>query len=309
MPRGLVVKSTGIHYWVKSESGLMIQCTVRGKMRTQGIKSTNPIAVGDWVNYVHDSQHESGIITSVETRKNYIIRKSTNLSKQSHIIAANVDLAFLVVTLSIPETTRMFIDRFLVSAEAYHIPVVLLFNKMDLYQPQDIERIESLAQIYRNIGYDSIQISAHIKTNYQALTDLMRYKFTVLAGHSGVGKSSIINALNSNLNLKVNKISLAHLTGKHTTTFAEMHQWEDQSYVIDTPGIRAFGLLDFKKEEFAQYFPEILKWSPDCRFQNCTHIHEPGCAVKAALNRGEIDEIRFQNYQAMYFGDDDKHRL
>ncbi len=309
MEKGLIIKSTGSFYSVKNEQGDIFNCKVRGKLRIKGIKSTNPVAVGDVVFYDYDNINKIGLIKKIESRKNYIIRKSINLSKQTHIIAANIDVAFLVVTLSVPETTTMFIDRFLVSAEAYNIPVVIVFNKMDIYQSGDIERIEAYYNIYKSIGYSCIEISAKSGLNIDKLKVLMQNKTTVFVGHSGVGKSSLIKAINPNINLKISTISNIHLTGKHTTTFAEMFEWEKNSYIADTPGIKAFGLIDFKKEEISHYFPEIFDASHQCKFQNCTHSHEPNCFVKEAVEQGRISESRYYNYLMMFEEDDnDKFR-
>ena len=304
MEKGLIIKSTGSFYSVKNSKNEIVTCKVRGKLRIKGIKSTNPIAVGDIVWFDYDEKNSIGIIKNIEARKNYIIRKSINLSKQSHIIAANIDLAFLVVTLSIPETTSMFIDRFLVSAEAYHIPVVILFNKMDIYQDADLERIKHYKQIYESISYTCLEVSAISSKNIERLQDLMQNKTTVFVGHSGVGKSSLVKAINPNIDLKISNISNVHLTGKHTTTFAEMFEWKENSYIADTPGIKAFGLIDFKKEEISHYFPEILKASEKCKFQNCTHSHEPNCFVKDAVQEGLISESRYFNYLAMLENND-----
>ena len=299
MEKGLVIKSTGSFYSVKSEKGEIVNCKARGKFRIEGIKSTNPIAVGDLVYYDYDYDNLLGLIKKIGPRKNYIIRKSINLSHQSHIIACNIDIAFLVVTLSIPETTTMFIDRFLVSAEAYHIPVVILFNKMDVYQGADLERVEAYTELYSSIGYPCMDISAISGLNIEPLKQKMADKTTVFVGHSGVGKSSLVKAINSNIDLKISEISSIHLAGKHTTTFAEMFEWKKDSYIADTPGIKAFGLIDLKKEEISHFFPEIFEVSHDCKFQNCTHSHEPGCSVKQAVKQGSISESRYYNYIMM----------
>jgi len=299
MEKGLVIKSTGSFYSVKNEKGEIVNCKARGKFRIEGIKSTNPIAVGDLVYYDYDYDNLIGLIKKIEARKNYIIRKSINLSHQSHIIACNIDIAFLVVTLSIPETTTMFIDRFLVSAEAYHIPVIILFNKMDVYQNADVERVEAYKKMYSSVGYPCMEVSAISGLNIEPLKQKMADKTTVFVGHSGVGKSSLVKAINTDINLKISEISNIHLTGKHTTTFAEMFEWKKDSYIADTPGIKAFGLIDFKKEEISHFFPEIFKVSHDCKFQNCTHSHEPGCSVKQAVKKGIISESRYYNYVMM----------
>ncbi len=308
MEKGLIIKSTGSFYTVKNEQNEILNCIARGKFRIKGIKSTNPFAVGDIVYYDFDKLNDIGIIKKLEDRKNYIIRKSINLSKQSHIIAANIDIAFLVVTFSIPETTSMFIDRFLVSAEAYHIPVVILFNKMDAYQDSDLDRVAYYKELYESIGYKCLNISASSGLNLDKLKSLMSSKTTVFVGHSGVGKSSLVKAINPNIDLKISGISNIHLTGKHTTTFAEMFEWENGSYIADTPGIKAFGLLDFKKEEISHYFLEIFEASHHCKFQNCTHSHEPACFVKQEVERNQISESRYNNY-IMMLEDDDSEKF
>lgn len=308
MDKGLVIKSTGSLYTVKNDYGEIVNCKARGKFRIKGIRSTNPIAVGDRVQFVYDDANEMGLIKVIEPRKNYIIRKSINLSHESHILATNIDLAFLVVTLSIPETTTMFMDRFLVSAEAYQIPVVILFNKMDMYQEADLERVEALKSIYEPLGYPCMEVSAISGLNISELKAKMRNKTTVFVGHSGVGKSSLVKAINSDIDLKISAISSIHLTGKHTTTFAEMFEWEKDSYIADTPGIKAFGLIDFKKQEISHYFPEIFEASHQCKFQNCTHSHEPGCYVKEAVENGELSESRYYNYRMMLEDDNEKFR-
>ncbi len=305
---GLVLKSTGSFYWVKNEKGVIVQCKVRGKFRIKGIKSTNPIAVGDRVYYNIDKNNEIATIERIVERKNIIVRRSVNLSKQSQILAANIDMAYLVVTLSIPETTTMFIDRFLVSAQAYRIPVTLLFNKMDVYQSADLERVAYLKALYEHVGYPCMEVSARTQLNIEKLKASMNRKTTVFVGHSGVGKSSLIKAINPQISLKISQISNTHLTGRHTTTFAEMYEWQEDSYIADTPGIKAFGLDDFSKEELSHYFPEIFEISHQCKFQNCTHSHEPSCAVKMAVEQGIIPESRFYNYTMMLEDDLAKHR-
>ena len=308
MEKGLVIKSTGSFYTVKNMSSELVICKARGKLRIKGIKSTNPIAVGDFVIYKYDDFNKIGLIYKIEPRKNCIVRKSINLSKQSHILAANIDIAFLVVTLSIPETTTMFIDRFLVSAEAYRIPVVLLFNKMDMYQVPDLERVEAYKDVYASVGYKSISVSAIAKTNLEELKGLMSGKTSVFVGHSGVGKSSLVKAIAPEIDLKISEISYSHLTGKHTTTFAEMFEWEKDSYIADTPGIKAFGLVNFKKEEISHFFLEIFKSSHQCKFQNCSHSHEPGCNVKEAVESGLIAKSRYKNYILMLEDDEGNYR-
>ncbi len=308
MKHGLVIKSTGSYYWVREPDGNICQCVIRGRFRIKGIKSTNPIAVGDVVYFEEDVNSGIGSISKIEDRKNVIVRKSTNLSKQSHILASNIDMAFLVVTLSIPETTTMFIDRFLVSAEAYRIPVTILFNKMDLYQDADLERIEYLQSIYENAGYECLCVSAETALNIEELRNRMLKKTSVFVGHSGVGKSSLVKSINPNIDLKISQISGIHLTGKHTTTYAEIFEWEKDSFIADTPGIKAFGLVDFKKAEISHYFPEIFEISKSCKFQNCTHTHEPHCAVKEAYENSFLPETRYINYCLMLEDEESKHR-
>ena len=308
MEKGLVIKSTGSFYTVKNKLDEFVICKTRGKLRIKGIKSTNPIAVGDFVFYIYDEINKIGVINKIEDRKNCIVRKSINLSKQTHVLAANIDIAFLVITLSIPETTTMFIDRFLVSAEAYRIPVVLLFNKMDIYQDADLERVDLYKQIYSSAGYKSISVSAITKTNIEQLKELMINKTSVFVGHSGVGKSSLVKAIAPQIDLKISNISHTHLTGKHTTTFAEMFEWKKNSYIADTPGIKAFGLTDFKKDEISHHFPEIFQASHQCKFQNCTHSHEPNCYVKEAVEEGLIPNSRYKNYILMLEDNEENYR-
>ena len=308
MKQGLVIKSTGSFYSVKTDKGEVLNCKVRGKLRIKGIKSTNPIAVGDIVGYDYDERNQIGLIKTIADRKNYIIRKSINLSKQTHILATNLDVAFLVVTFSIPETTSMFIDRFLVSAEAYHIPVVLLFNKIDLYQQSDLEKVQAYKSLYKSIGYSCLEVSAISGENLDTLKEMMLNKSCVFVGHSGVGKSSLVKAIAPEINLKISAISHSHLRGRHTTTFAEMFEWESNSYITDTPGIKAFGLIDLGKEEISHYFPEIFKASHQCKFQNCTHSHEPDCFVKESVKQNTISESRYYNYLMMIEDKNENYR-
>jgi len=309
LKKGLVLKSTGSWYTVKEqESGEIISCNIRGKLRMQGIKSTNPVAVGDWVEFEVPEKSETGVIKDVLDRKNYIIRKSTNLSKQTHILAANIDQVVLMVTVAYPETYPLFIDRFLMTAEAYRIPAKLIFNKTDLYSVEQTEYLNYLVNIYRNVGYECFLSSIVNKENINLISGLLKNKITLISGNSGVGKSSLINLIDPSLNLKISEISDYHKSGKHTTTFAEMFELSIGGYIIDTPGIRGFGLHDFKKEELFHFFPEIFKVSKNCKYYNCTHVHEPGCAVKQTVELGEISELRYQNYLSILFDDDSKHR-
>lgn len=296
--KGLVYKSTGSWYQVKAENGSMFACKLKGKLRLQGLKSTNPIAVGDRVVFeiTHDGDEVVGIIKDFEDRKNYIIRKSVNLSKQTHIIAANVDLAFLVITFNNPETTTIFIDRFLASSEAYSVETVLLFNKLDILDDNEYGELKYLAEVYRKIGYNCIGISAKQGTNLDQVKALMKDKLNVFAGHSGVGKSSIINALDPNIEIKTREISEQHLQGQHTTTFAELHETNFGAKIIDTPGIRGFGMINIGKEELGDYFREFFKLKSKCRFNNCLHINEPKCAVKQALENDEVAYTRYKSY-------------
>jgi len=308
--KGLVIKSTGSWYTViNTETKEATQCNIRGKLRIEGIKSTNPVAVGDVVEYFIPDNSKTGIIKNVLDRKNYIIRRSTNLSKQTHILAANIDQAILMVTIAYPETYPIFIDRFLVSAEAYRIPAKIIFNKIDLYNENQSLMLDYLFLVYQNAGYECFKISVKDQINMESVKDLLKDKISVIAGNSGVGKSSLINTIDPSLDLKTTKISDYHKSGKHTTTFAEMFELSLGGYIIDTPGIRGFGLHDIQKEELFHYFPEIFKVSDQCKYYNCTHLHEPGCAVKEAVEQGKISEIRYNNYLSILSGDDSKHRL
>lgn len=310
MEQGLIIKSTGNLYSLKNtKTGELITCNIRGKLRIKGIKSTNPVAVGDMVEYYFPENSEIGVIKNVLDRKNYIIRKSTNLSKQSHILAANIDQAILMVTIAYPETYPIFIDRFLISAEAYNIPAKLIFNKIDLFNDEQTQYLYDLINIYQKAGYECFAVSVKNKTNVDQIKGLLQDKISVISGNSGVGKSSLINLIDPNLNLKTSEISVSHKSGKHTTTFAEMFELSIGGYIIDTPGIRGFGLYDIKKEELFHYFPEIFKVSGDCKYHNCTHMHEPGCAVMEAVSTGDISELRYNNYLNILIDDETKHRL
>ena len=297
MKKGVVVKSTGSWYSVRLENGELAECRIRGRFRIEGIRTTNPVAVGDVVRVEESS--DGHVITGIEPRKNYIIRKSTNLSKESHIIASNVDQALLVVTVNHPVTSTVFIDRFLASAEAYNIPTVLVFNKVDLYDEEDCAMLGGLMAIYRKIGYICYGVSAVTGENVEVVRELLKDKITVLSGLSGVGKSSLVNRIEPGLNLKIASISDIHDSGKHTTTFAEMLPLSEGGYIVDTPGIRSFGTIDMKKEEISHFFREIFAKSTECRFYNCTHIHEPGCAVMQAVEEDEISESRYASYLSM----------
>ncbi len=297
MGKAIVIKSTGSWYIVRLDDGRLVECRIRGKFRIEGIRTTNPVAVGDVVQV--DESQDGYVITGIDRRKNYIIRKSTNLSKESHILASNVDQALLVVTVNHPVTSTVFIDRFLASAEAYNIPVVLLFNKSDLYGEEEWALYGGLSAIYEKIGYPCYEVSALTGKNIPQVRQMLRDKVTVLSGLSGVGKSSLINRFEPGLDLKTAVISEAHDSGKHTTTFAEMFCLSGGGYLIDTPGIRSFGIVGMKKEEISHFFPEIFAQAPECRFYNCTHTHEPGCAVIEAVERDEISESRYASYLSM----------
>ncbi len=310
MKKGLVIKSTGSWYSVKdTETGESISCTIRGKLRMHGIKSTNPVAVGDYVEYALEEKAESGVIKNVLERKNYIIRKSTNLSKQTQILAANIDQAVLMVTITNPETYTIFIDRFLITAEAYRIPAKLIFNKIDLYNEHEMKYLQELVEIYQNVGYDCYTTSVKQKTGIDKVRDLFINKTSLISGNSGVGKSSLINLIDPRLNLKTAEISEYHKSGKHTTTFAEMFELSTGGYVIDTPGIRGFGLHNIQDEELFHFFPEIFKTSKNCKYHNCTHVHEPGCAVIKAVEEGNISVMRYENYLNILLNQETKHRL
>ncbi|ATA68631.1 ribosome small subunit-dependent GTPase A [Capnocytophaga cynodegmi] len=305
---GIVYKSTGSWYTVKSSEGVFYQCRIKGKFRIKGIKNTNPVAVGDYVSFELE-ESGNGVIQEIHERKNYIIRKSVNLSKQTHIIASNIDVAFLVITLNNPPTFTTFIDRFLVTAEAYHIPVVLLFNKIDSYDEEELFEIKYLASIYRKIGYECLGISAISGKNIDKVIDLMKNKTCVISGHSGVGKTTLINAIAPNLNLKTKEISEQHQQGQHTTTFAEMFDLDFGAKIIDTPGIKGFGIVEIQNEELSDFFPEFFSLKSECKFNNCLHIDEPDCAVKGALEKDEIAWSRYKSYLQILRGEDENYRI
>lgn len=292
---GLVIKNTGSWYLVRTEDNRNVECKIKGNFRLKDIKSTNPVTVGDRVKIIFNDD-STGVITEILDRKNYIIRRSSNLSKHSHIIAANLDLCFLIVTVTKPITSTVFIDRFLASAEAYRIPVNLLFNKIDVYDEDETEYVEALITLYEYIGYPCYKISAQNNMGLDVLNDLIKDKITLFSGHSGVGKSTLINALIPNTNLRTGSISNYHGKGMHTTTFSEMLELPQGGFIIDTPGIKGFGTVDMKPEEISHYFPEIFKFSHDCRFNNCMHLNEPGCAVRDAVEKHYISESRYKSY-------------
>lgn len=305
---GIVIKSTGSWYQVRMADSTIWNCRIKGKMRINDIKSTNPVAVGDHVEFEADKEELTGIISTIHDRQNYIIRRSSNLSKQSQILAANIDQALLMVTVNYPSTTRTFIDRFLASAEAYRIPVTIVFNKIDLLDAAETEELQTLQGIYENIGYQTLTTSAINTESLEPVKTLLCNKVSMISGHSGVGKSTIINQIEPSLVLKTGEISNAHQTGKHTTTFAEMHPLSFGGYIIDTPGIRGFGLFDIDKNELHHFFREIFAVSENCQYSNCTHIHEPGCAVMEAVNTGAIAASRYESYFSIYNGSDEKYR-
>ncbi|MFL1683400.1 MULTISPECIES: ribosome small subunit-dependent GTPase A [Bacteroidales] len=292
---GLVIKNTGSWYLVKTEEGKSIECKIKGNFRLKGIRSTNPVAVGDRVK-IETNKEGSAFIYEIEERKNYIIRRSSNLSKESHIIAANIDQAFLVITANYPKTHTTFIDRFLATAEAYRIPVQLIINKTDLYDKDDWELTEGIRYLYTTIGYNCYLVSTKTGEGLEQIKELLKGKITLFSGNSGVGKSTLINTILPELNLKTGSISASYHKGMHTTTFSEMFSLPDGGYIIDTPGIKGFGTIDFLPEEVAHFFPEIFQISHNCRFNNCTHRHEPGCAVLAALEEHLISESRYNSY-------------
>ena len=303
--QGIVTKSTGSWYTVKTEDGVLRKCRIKGKFRIQGIKSTNPVVVGDYV--LVQKESDNWIIVDLKERKNYIVRKSVNLSKQTHIIAANVNQAILVITIESPVTTTGFIDRFLVSAKAYNVDVLLLFNKLDVYSEKAMEEQKELRSIYEKIGYKCFSLSA-LNDDLKEIKSYMQGKVNVISGHSGVGKSTLINNLQPGLELATKEISKQHQQGQHTTTFSEMHELDFGATIIDTPGIRGFGLVEIEKEELGDYFPEFFELKSKCKFHNCIHLNEPHCAVKDAIAKGEIANSRYKSYLSMLFADDEYYR-
>lgn len=307
---GRVYKSTGSWYSVKTDNGESYECRIKGKFRIKDIKSTNPVAVGDFVNFKLETKGDEtvGIIDTIKDRKNYIIRKSVKLSKKTHIIAANIDQVFLLVTLNNPPTFTGFIDRFLVTAEAYEIKTILLFNKIDTYNEEEILEIKYLAAIYREIGYTCIGISSRTGKNIDKVIDLMKGNVNMFAGHSGAGKSTLINYIYPELELRTAEISEQHKQGLHTTTFAEMFDLPGDIKIIDTPGIKGFGIVDMEKEELGDYFPEFFRLKSECRFHNCLHLEEPGCAVKEALEEDKIAWSRYKSYLQIIEGEEENYR-
>lgn len=298
MERGLVIRNTGSWYHVKTEDGRTVECKIKGNFRLKAIKSTNPVAVGDYV-HITVNQEGTALITEIEDRKNYIVRRSSNLSKQLHILAANLDQCMLVVTVNYPETSTIFIDRFLASAEAYRVPVKLIFNKADAYNDEERRCRDALIGLYSRIGYPCFSLSALKGEGVDAVREDLKGSVTLFSGHSGVGKSTLINCLLPGVNVRTSEISAYHNKGTHTTTFSEMYSVPGDGYIIDTPGIKGFGAFDMREEEIGHYFPEIFKASPGCRYNNCTHRHEPGCAVREAVERQSISESRYISYLNM----------
>jgi ribosome biogenesis GTPase / thiamine phosphate phosphatase len=308
LEKGVVLKSTGSRYRVLHGDGKIIDCSIKGKLRIKEFRTTNPVAVGDSILFEIDLKTNSGIITEVLDRKNWILRKASNLSKHSQIIAANIDQVFLVVTIILPETQVEFIDRFLITAEAYRVPAKIIINKTDLYGEAELATMESLIALYEKIGYECIRLSLKEQLNIGLLKQLMQGKTTLISGNSGVGKTTLLNILNPDLNLKTAEISDYHKQGKHITTFPEMHKMPFDAYVIDTPGIRGFGVVDMEKNEIYHFFREIFDKSKECRFNNCLHLDEPGCAVRRAVEEGEIAFLRYKSYLNIMDGDDSKYR-
>lgn len=305
--RGVVLKSTGKWYTVLLDDGKRVQCRIRGKLRMDDLKTTNPVAVGDIV-MLDESEDEEGnrLIAEIQKRTNYIVRKSTNLSKQKQILAANIDHAYLIVTIHSPVTHLAFIDRFLVTAESFRIPTSLLFNKVDMCNADELEYIDALSYMYERIGYKCHKISATDPATVEFLRQEIKGKQVMISGHSGVGKSTLVQALDPSIDLKIGEISKAHRQGQHTTTFAEMHQLSSGGFIIDTPGIRAFGITELDKSVMSHYFPEMRERMADCRFHNCQHINEPHCAIKAAVESGEIDESRYISYLQLMEDDEEE---
>jgi ribosome biogenesis GTPase / thiamine phosphate phosphatase len=308
LEKGIILKSTGSRYRVLYGNNRTIECSIKGKLRTKEFRTTNPVAVGDNILFEIDSKTNSGIITEVLDRKNYILRKSSNLSRHSQILAANIDQVFLMITIILPETPVEFVDRFLITAEAYRVPAKLIINKTDLYGEDELARMEYLESIYNKIGYECFRLSLKDQINLDILQNAMKGKTSLISGNSGVGKTTLLNAFNPSLRLKTAEISDYHKQGKHVTTFPEMHQMPFDAFVIDTPGIRGFGVVDMEKNEIYHFFREIFRVSKNCRFNNCLHLDEPGCAVRKAVETGEIAFLRYRSYLNIMEGDDGKYR-
>jgi len=307
---GIVYKSTGSWYSIKSQEGVFYECRIKGKFRIKGIKSTNPLAVGDRVDFDLETSNntETGVITTIHPRTNYIVRKSVNLSKQTHIIASNIDQVFLLITIDSPPTFTSFIDRFLATTEAYAIKAILLFNKVDVNDEATQKIVEELSTLYQSIGYQCLSISAKTGENIEAVKTLMTGKSSMFAGHSGVGKSTLVNSIEPGLNIKTKEISEQHKQGQHTTTFAEMFDLSFDAQIIDTPGIKGFGVVDMEPAEVDNYFPELFALKQSCKFNNCLHLHEPQCAVKLALEQNQIAPSRYKSYTQILEVDDEHYR-
>lgn len=308
MEKGTVIKSTGSQFLVKLTDQRIIPCSIRGRFRIKGIRATNPVAVGDQVGFEWSEDQESGIITTIEERRNYIIRKASKLSKEYQLLACNVDIAWLMVSMVMPRTLTPFMDRFLVSAEAYRIPVIILFNKTDLYDQAARAEMEYLKSVYTAAGYRCMDMSLQTKDGLEEVRTEMKGKVNVIAGNSGVGKSTLIQVLDPTIRLKIGEVSDFHQTGKHTTTFSEMFDLASDIRIIDTPGIRGFGTIDIDREELFHFFPEIFRASKTCRYHNCLHLNEPDCGVKAAVEAEEISESRYVNYLVMMEADPGRYR-
>lgn len=308
MKRGLVIKSTGNRSRVIDSSGNITECVIKGKFRMKGIRTTNPVAVGDYVKFEEEKVQGSAIITEIEKRRNYIIRKSSKLSKESQIIAANIDQLIILATIKMPETHTEFIDRVLASAEAYRIPALVVFNKTDIYSDDERKKMEELVALYNEIGYRSFGVSLINENEKSDLATIVQGKVTLLTGNSGVGKSTLINLLNPSLEARVEKLSDYHMSGKHTTTFSEMYAVNNSTYIIDTPGIKGFGMIDMDKEEIYHFFPEIFRVSKACRYHNCLHLDEPGCEVKNCVVNGDIEWSRYNSYLSILEDNNSKYR-
>lgn len=308
MEEGIVIKSTGSRYTVKSADGAIVPCGIRGKFRIKGIRATNPVAVGDRVRFEMSVDEEAGTIVSIGERSNYIIRRASNLSREYQLLACNVDLTWLMVSLVSPRTHTAFIDRFLASAEAYRLPVILLFNKTDLYGEGELEEMQDLEEVYSRIGYRTMRLSLQTREGLEKVAQEMKGKLNVISGNSGVGKSTLINVLDPSFRLKTGHISETHQTGKHTTTYAEMFELASGIRIIDTPGIRGFGTIDIDRAELFHFFPEIFLSSKKCKYHNCIHFNEPGCGVKQDVDAGIISESRYLNYLMMLEEEDGKYR-
>ncbi len=308
MERGIVIKSTGSRYRILYGNGNIVECTIRGKFRVRELRATNPVAVGDNVLFDFEKDRNSGIITEVLDRKNYILRKASNLSKQTQVLAANIDQAFLMITIILPETPMEFIDRFLMTAEAYRVPASIIINKTDIYGESELKKMEQVVSIYGRIGYDCLRVSLTGRTGIDILREKMKDKISLLAGNSGVGKTTLLNVLEPSLNLKTGELSDYHKQGKHITTFPEMHKMPFGGFVIDTPGIRGFGVVDMDRNEIYHFFPEIFRISEKCRFYNCLHLDEPGCEVRKAVESGIIDPVRYRSYVNILEDENSKYR-